>query len=127
MRLKGIAVTVFSVTAMSWLGCGGSGVCDKVDQASRNLANAIAGCPAYFGGSDGGVPVFNVSVNKTACQNALNNCSAADQQALSKGFDCLSGVSRCVPGQETVFLTSLVPCYLDMANISNACRVAFAQ
>jgi len=126
MRIKGIAVTLFSLTAMSWLGCGGSGVCDKADQATRNLANAITGCP-YFGGGDGGVPIYNISINKTACQNALNNCSAADQQALSKAFDCISGVNRCVAGQESQFLASLVPCYLDIANISQACQVAMAQ
>jgi hypothetical protein len=126
MQLKRIAVTLFSVTAISWLGCGGNSVCDKADQAARNLSNAIAACP-LFGGGDAGVPIYNVSVNQTACHNALNNCSAADQQALSKAFDCLSGVSRCVPGQENQFLVSLVPCYLDMANISQACQRAMAQ
>ena len=126
MRLKGIAVTVFSVTAMSWLGCGGSGVCDKADQASRNLPNAFASCP-YFGGGDGGVPIYSVSVNKTACQNALNSCSAADQQALSKAFDCLAGLNHCVPGQEQQFLASFAACALMASSVSSACQTALSH
>src|SRR5215472_12621959 len=118
MRFQKIAVTLCSLPAIFWLGCGGSTVCDKADQASRNLINAAAGCP-LFGGGDGGVPVFTVSYNKTACQNALSSCSAADQQSLSKAFDCLSGLNRCVPGQENQFLLSASACVIQASGISS--------
>ncbi len=127
MCIERIAVTLFAVAAFSSLGCGGSSVCDKADQASRNLTNALAGCPSFSGGGDGGFPVFTISYSKAACQNALSNCTAADQQALSKGFDCLSNVNRCVPGQENQFLASFLTCFISIGDISRACQTAFAQ
>ncbi len=126
MRAQKAATLIVSLGIFSGLGCGSDGVCDKADQASRNLANAAAGC----GSGDGGVSTISISgstYSKAACQNALTMCSAADQQALSSVFDCFAKVNRCVPGQENQFLGSAFACVLTAGNISQACSTAFSH
>jgi hypothetical protein len=125
MHIKRAAVVLFSISAFSWLGCGGNGPCDKADQASQNLANAAASCPSFGGGGDGGTQVFSSLYSKAICQSALSSCTAADQQTLSNAFDCLGKVNRCVPGQEPQFLGSVFVCLMPAANLSQACQTAF--
>jgi len=125
MRVQRVVVTLCSLPAVFWLGCGSGNICDKADQASRSLTYAAASCPSLSGGGDGGIPVFTTSYNKTACQNALSSCNAADQQALSRAFDCLTGLNRCVPGQEFQFLESAAACLFPASGISQACQTAW--
>jgi hypothetical protein len=115
------AVLLFSVGLFCWLGCGGDSVCDKAQHDLQNLANATSSCPTFSGGGDGGATLI-ISFNKASCQNALSQCSSADQQTLSNYFDCLGKVNPCVPGQENQFLASLVYCYLSAGNLSQACQ-----
>lgn len=127
MRADWPVVAFVGVAVLSWFGCGGSGVCDKAEQASQHLANAMSTCPAFGGSGDGGVPVFTISYNKAACQNALSKCSAADQQALSKTFDCFSNMSRCTPGQENQFIGGVIACGMMAGDVSQACQAGYAQ
>lgn len=124
MRIQKAAILLFSLGLFSWLGCGGDSICDKADQASRNLTNAVAGCSSLSGGGDGGTVAIS-PYSKATCQNALSRCSATDQQNLSNAFDCLAKVNRCVPGQEIQFLGSVLDCIRSAANISQACQTAY--
>lgn len=128
MRAHKSVTLIVSIVVASGLGCGGD-ICDKADQASRNLANAAASCPSYSAGMDGGVSTFAFSSNysKATCQNALRMCSAADQQALSNTFDCFSKVNQCVPGRENQFLGSVLSCVFTASSVSQACGTAFAH
>ena len=125
MRAQKAATLIVSLGIFSGLGCGSDGVCDKADQASRNLASAAASC----GGGDGGVSISisTSTYNKATCQHALTMCSAADQQALSGVFDCFAKINRCVPGQESQFLGSAFVCVSTAGNISPACSNAFSH
>ena len=126
MRVQTATTLIVSLGIFSGLGCGGDSVCDKADQASRNLATAAASC----GGGDGGVSTISISsgtYNKAACQNALTMCSAADQQAMSSVFDCFAKVNRCVPGQESQFIGSAYACVLTAGTISSTCTNAFSH
>src|SRR5260370_39080001 len=127
MRGQKVARLIVSLGILSGLGCGGDSVCDKADQASRNLANAAAGCGSSDGGGVSTISISGSTYSKAACQNALTMCSAADQQALSSVFDCFAKVNRCVPGQENQFLGSAFACVLTAGNISQACSTAFSH
>ncbi len=136
MRAQRVATLIVSLGIFSGLGCGGDSVCDKADQASRNLANAAAGCGSSDGGGVSTISISGSTYSKAACQNALTMCacqnaltmcSAADQQALSSVFDCFAKVNRCVPGQENQFLGSAFACVLTAGNISQACSTAFSH
>ena len=94
MSVQRAAILLFSLGIFSSLGCGGDSICDKADQANRNITNVAASCPSLSGGGDGGVAVMTTT-SKATCQSALSKCSAADQQALSNAFDCLAKVNRC--------------------------------
>jgi hypothetical protein len=124
MKASKAVALLFLVGLLCWSGCGSDSVCDKADQAGRNLVSAVSSCPAFGGGGDGGVSVTG-TYNKAACQNALSSCSPADQQVLSNMFDCLSKVGHCVPGSEIQFLGSLALCAPNTNSISQACRTAF--
>jgi hypothetical protein len=124
MSVQRAAILLFSLGIFSSLGCGGDSICDKADQANRNITNAAASCPSLSGGGDGGVAVITTTTKPT-CQSALSKCSAAEQQALSSAFDCLAKVNRCVPGQENQFFGSVLACVLTAGNISPACQTAF--
>ena len=129
MYAQKAAVLIVSLGIFSGLGCGADSVCDKADQASRNLTNAAAGCPSFSGGSDGGfstISISNTTYSKATCQSALKMCTAADQQTLSSAFDCFAKVNRCVPGQENQFIGSVLACLFTAGNISSACQTAFS-
>ena len=70
----------------------------------------------------------SISVSgKAACQAALSSCSSSDQDALSKVFDCISGMARCTPGQENQFYTAFFTCAFNAPTISQQCQNALSH
>jgi hypothetical protein len=122
MHIRKVAALYLAIGAA----CGSTGVCDKADQAARNLANAAAGCP-QLSGADGGSSLSVSVSSKAACQAALSSCSSSDQDALSKVFDCISGMARCTPGQENQFIGQLLACAFTAGNISQQCQNALSH
>jgi hypothetical protein len=119
---KAAALLVF-LGLLCWSGCGSDNVCDKAQHAVQNLVNAVSGCPAFTGGSDGGTTLI-VGYNNATCQSGLSQCSSSDQQTLSNMFDCYAKISRCVPGSELQFVGSLLTCSPSTNSISQTCRTA---
>jgi|GEM_PF-4831712 len=118
------AVLLLCLGTFSWSACSG-GLCDKADQASHNLSTAISSCPLLAAASDGGTSLVSV-FSRASCQNALNSCSANDQQIVASAYDCISKLNPCVPGQEGQFALAYLLCLQGASSLSDTCRRAFS-
>jgi len=118
------AVLLWCLGVASWSACSG-GLCEKADQASQHLTMAISSCPLLSSGSDGGTNLVSV-FSRASCQNALNSCSANDQQTVSNGYDCISKLNSCVPGQELQSAYAYLLCLQGASSLSDTCRRAFS-
>gem|GEM_PF-1218651 len=100
------------------VGCGGSGLCDRVNGVAANVATKAQGCAAV------GSAVSHAMFTQSACLVALSRCSETDQRALNAQVDCLLKLPACTPGQEAQFLSALGPCKFSGAAVSSACANA---
>ncbi len=73
-----------------------------------------------------GCPNVKVSaaVPSTCESSGATACSAADREALDRQLICLSRVTDCKAGAETVFYQEIVSCEPNASTLSTACRAA---
>ncbi len=103
-----------------WLliGCGGVGLCDRIDGVVASLNMKAQGC------ANVNAAVAQSVFGKSACRAGLSRCSDNDQRALSAQLDCLLNAPTCVAGQEPQFLARLAACQFSSAAVSSACANA---
>lgn len=95
-------------------GCG-SNLCDRTERAD----------PAKKAGDCGGAG-GKLLGDRAACSSRQSACTAADQSALTRAFDCLDKLPVCSASTKATWASSHGACLSPLsAEVSQACRQAF--
>ena len=114
------AITVMAaVLGLAMSGCGPSDPCSKADGAASHLAAQAKSCSS--------ATTIEFTMTTAQCEGAIKSCSDDDKKSFEKAFDCMDGMSACVPGKESDFTKSGLACLAPLLTISSACQTALGQ
>ncbi len=97
----------------------GSGLCDKVVNASTSLKQKVAPCLP-----EGTSPSTILPTDIQTCQSEVAQCNANDQAILSNIIDCFNGLPTCSTATQTQFVDQASACATPSSGLSEACKTA---
>lgn len=104
--------------AFTFSACAPATVCERLDQATRQLDEKNAPC---FGAEEN--PGLSAS-ELAACERDLDACQPSDVTKIEAYADCLGAMPACVKGQEGEYVAHLESCSRRLEGVSSACFIA---
>lgn len=114
--MKKILFGLAATASLVLTGCGGGSICDKFEDASKDMADKSEACSdqEYSEPTD---------AEKEACEKATENCTDADEEKVDAFLDCISDLDECKAGEETSYALQLLGCTGKLSGVSEACGV----